>query len=133
MQLNQVPADLGGSGPTGGSKTGVSGGLGILRHSHGPWSRAAGAADDLRISTDATRKNLQSSHTGVLSGAAGLASLAALKTVLTSWETRLDAVRDECESLEPKLRAVAKDMGESDSEVAAKARAVRVAEGGEGR
>ncbi|MGM9386971.1 hypothetical protein [Streptomyces antibioticus] len=48
----------------------------------------------------------------------------------TSWEKRLEAVRDECESLEPKLRAVAKDMGEYDSAVAAKTRAVHVSDGG---
>ncbi|BAC72290.1 MULTISPECIES: hypothetical protein [Streptomyces] len=132
MQLNQLPADQGGSTPTGGSKPGLNGGSGTLRHSNGPWTHAAGTADDLRISTESTKKSLQSGHTGVSAGAEGLASLGALKTVLTSWEKRLEAVRDECESLEPKLRAVAKDMGEYDSAVAAKARAVHVSDGGKG-
>lgn len=133
MQLNQLPADLGGSAPTGGAKTGTGGGSGTLLHSNGPWSRAAGTADDLKTRTESTKKSLQSSHTRVSSGAAGLASLGALKTVLTSWENRLEAVRSECESLEPKLRAVARDMGETDSAVATKAHSVRVSEGGKGR
>ncbi|MFK0023495.1 amino acid ABC transporter permease [Streptomyces sp. NPDC090798] len=133
MQLNQLPADPGGSTPTSGSTTGTGGGSGTLRHSNGPWSRAAGTADDLRISTQSTKNGLQSSHTGVPNGAAGLASLSALTTVLTSWEKRLESVRDECESLEPKLRAVARDLGEVDGAVAAKARAVHVSEGGKDR
>ncbi|MFF6995817.1 amino acid ABC transporter permease [Streptomyces sp. NPDC008313] len=132
MQLNQLPADQGGSTPTRGAKPGSDGGSGTLRHSNGPWTHAAGTADDLKISTESTRKSLQSGHTGVSTGAEGLASLGALKTVLTSWEKRLEAVRDECESLEPKLRAVAKDMGEHDSAVAAKARAVHVSDGSKG-
>lgn len=133
MQLNQLPADPGGSTPSGGSKTGMGGSSGTLRHSNGPWSRAAGTADDLRISTQSTKNGLQSSHTGVSNGAAGLASLGALKTVLSSWEKRLEAVRDECESLEPKLRVVARDLGEVDGAVAAKSRAVHVSEGSKDR
>ncbi|MET9506065.1 amino acid ABC transporter permease [Streptomyces sp. NPDC006622] len=132
MRLNQLPADEGGSIPAGESKPGSHGGSGTLRHSNGPWTHAAGTADDLRTSTESTMKSLHSGHTGVSTGAEGLLSLGALKTVLTSWEKRLEAVRDECESLEPKLRAVAKDMGEYDSAVAAEARAVHVSDGGKG-
>ncbi|MDX5567113.1 amino acid ABC transporter permease [Streptomyces sp. ID05-04B] len=130
MQLNQLLADQGGGAPTGGTKSGSDGGSGTLRHSNGPWTHAAGTSNELKISTESTRTSLQSGHTGVSTGAVGLGSLAALKTVLTTWEKRLEAVRDECESLEPKLRAVAKDMGELDSAVAAKARAVPVSGGG---
>ncbi|MFI2510031.1 amino acid ABC transporter permease [Streptomyces sp. NPDC018972] len=130
MQLNQLPADQGGGTSTGEPKTGTAGGSGTLRHSGGPWTRAAGAADDLRISTESTKKNLQSGHAGVSKGAEGLASLEVLRTVLTSWEKRLEAVRGECESLEPKLRAVAKEMGERDGAIAAEVRAVGVPTGG---
>ncbi|MEV0735455.1 amino acid ABC transporter permease [Streptomyces sp. NPDC050549] len=133
MQLNQMVPDSGGSAPASGAKTGTGDDSGSLRHTNGPWGRAADTADDLKTSTESTKKSLQSSHTGVSSGASGLASLSALKTVLTSWENRLEAVRDECESLDPKLRAVAKDMGETDSTVAAKARAVHVSEGDKGQ
>ncbi|MFG3004012.1 amino acid ABC transporter permease [Streptomyces calvus] len=129
MQLNQLPADQGGGTSTGESKT-ESGGSGTLRHSGGPWTRAAGTAGDLRISTESTNKNLLSGHAGVSKGAEGLASLEVLKSVLTSWERRLEAVRDECESLEPKLRAVAKEMGEREGAIAASVRAVSVPTGG---
>ncbi|MDR3082893.1 MAG: hypothetical protein LBV60_18550 [Streptomyces sp.] len=40
--------------------------------------------------------------------------MAALKTVLTSWEARVDAVKDECGSLAPALRRVAKEQHEQD-------------------
>jgi hypothetical protein len=128
-RLNQSPADSGGGTPTSGSTTGTGGGSGALRHSNRPWSRAAGTADALRISTQSTKNGLESSHTGVPNGAVGLASVSALETVLTSWERRLESVRDECESLEPKLRAVARDLGEVDRAVAVGARAVHVSEG----
>lgn len=132
MQLNQLMPDSDGGAPAGGAKSGTGSGSGALRHTNGPWGRAADTADGLKTSTESTKKSLQSSHTGVSSGAAGLASLRALKTVLTSWETRLESVRAECESLDPKLRAVAKDMGETDAAVAAKARAVHASEGDKG-
>lgn len=86
MQLNQLPADQGGDTPTGGAKTGATGGSGTLKHSGGPWTRAAGAAEDLRISTESTKKHLQSGHTGVSKGAEGLASVEVLTTVRTSGE-----------------------------------------------
>lgn len=126
MQLNQLPADPGGS--TGGD----NGGGGTLKHSHGPWTRAADAADDLRTSTNNSKTDLSSAHEGVGSGAEGLASLGALKSVLASWEKRLGAVRDECEALGPKLRQVAQDMGEVDVSVAAKADSVKVTGTGRG-
>ncbi|MBA9045740.1 MULTISPECIES: hypothetical protein [Streptomyces] len=125
MRLNHLPGDF-----TGSPSKGVSG---TLRHTNGPWGTAANTADDLKTSTESVKKGLRSSHTGVSTGAAGLASLGALKTVLSSWEKRLEAVRDECTSLEPKMRAVARDMGETDVAVADKARAVHVAGGGNSR
>jgi hypothetical protein len=127
MQLNQLPADPGGS--TSGN---TAGGAGTLKHSHGPWTRAAGAADDLRTSTGNARTDLSSAHDGVGSGATGLTSLGALRSVLASWEKRLGAVRDECDALGPTLRQVAQDMGEVDVEVAAKADSVKVTGTGKG-
>lgn len=126
MRLNQLPADPGGS--TSGTVGG--GGAGTLKHSHGPWTRAAGAADDLRTGTGKSKTDLVTAHDGMESGAEGLASLGALQAVLTSWESRLGAVRDECESLGPKLLQVARDMGETDATVGAKADSVKVADTG---
>ena len=129
VQLNQLPANSGGSAPSGRG----NGGGDRLKHSAQPWNRAAKTADDLRISTNTTRTTLTTAHAGVAGGLTGLASLAELKGVLTSWEERLGAVRDECESLEPRLRTVGKELVGVDAGVAAKADAVRVSQGGDAR
>ena len=125
MQLNQLPADQ--AGPTSGSE-----GSGTLRHSGGPWTRAAGTAEDLQTSTGKSKADLSTAHDGVVSAGEGLASLGALMSVLASWKKRLGHVRNECDALEPKLRQVAKDMGEVDARVGAKAEAVTVAGTGKG-
>ncbi|MFE4547985.1 amino acid ABC transporter permease [Streptomyces sp. NPDC056785] len=126
-QSGLLPA--GGGGSPLGQGAGRDGGSGTLRHSSGPWNRAASTADALRISARSTTASLRSSHTGVSAGPGGLAGLGVLKTVLGSWEKRLEAVRDECDALEPELRAVARDLGEVDRGVAAGVRAVPVPEG----
>lgn len=98
----------------------TSTGGGDLHHTPKPWNDAAGAAHSLRTDTDTARSGLITAHSGIDgidTGAAGLLSVAALKTVLTSWEERLAAVRDECGSLEPKLREVARTMGGTDHAV----------------
>ncbi|GAA5068783.1 amino acid ABC transporter permease [Streptomyces similanensis] len=124
MQLNQIPGDAGGS--TGGN------GTGRIRHTHGPWTRAAAVADDLDTSTAKSKADLALSHGGVAGSLGGLASLTALKAVLASWEKRLGAVRDECGALEPELRQVVVDMGEADQAVGAKADSVHVSGSGKG-
>ncbi|WP_432068820.1 hypothetical protein [Streptomyces sp. C10-9-1] len=60
---------------------------------------------------------------------ASLTVLAELRTVLDSWEKRLDFVRDECRSLEPKLRQVATDLGGGDIATGAKSDAVHTPRG----
>ncbi|MFJ7411514.1 hypothetical protein ACIQWZ_11960 [Streptomyces sp. NPDC098077] len=65
-------------------------------------------------------------HEGVEAGAAGLSSVAALKGVLTSWEERLQAVRDECEQLKGNLLTVAREMGESETGAKSSFEGVRV-------
>lgn len=96
---------------------GAGGGNGTLRHSGGPWTGAAGTAGDLRTSTETSRTALGRGHEGVAAGAAGLTSVAALTGVLTSWEERLRAVRDECEQLKEALLTVAKEMGETETAI----------------
>jgi hypothetical protein len=119
MQLNQLPADA----------TGPGGGSGTLRHSKGPWGRSAGAVDELWVSTQKSLGDLGFAHDSVASGAEGLASLGALKSVLTSWEKRIESVRGECAELAPALRQVARDMGEVDVLVGGKADSVTVGTG----
>lgn len=124
MQLNQLPVEPGASG--GATDTG---GGGTLRHTGKPWNQAADTAGELRTSTSAAKKELTDAHTGVASGAAGLASLGTLTEVLASWEKRIGAVRDECDALEPKLRQVAKDLTGADVAAGGRADAVRAPEG----
>lgn len=107
MKLASAAPDSGGGG----------GGDMDLKHSKGPWASASGTAGDLRTSTETSRSALGPGHEGVESGAAGLASVAALKSVLTSWEERLQSVRDECEQLKGTLLKVAKEMGETDAAI----------------
>lgn len=125
MQLNQRPADQGGGG------TRAEGGG--LKHSSKPWNRAATTAHDLGISTNASKSALTKGHAGIAGGLEGLASLGELKSVLTSWENRLKAVRDECEALEPKLRQVPKDLTGVDTATGAKADAVQTPKGSEAK
>ncbi|GGT35248.1 hypothetical protein GCM10014713_31140 [Streptomyces purpureus] len=56
--------------------------------------------DDREASTDGR---------AVTPGNEGLASVGVLKSVLTSWEERIGAVKDECGSPAPNLRLVARD------------------------
>ncbi|WP_412077192.1 hypothetical protein ACLF6K_20290 [Streptomyces xanthophaeus] len=87
-----------------------------LAHSGGPWSKAAAAAGELRISTSEALGKMAAAHEGVGAGTAGFEATAALATVRTSWEKRLAAVRDECGSLRPELLSVARDIGEVDEQ-----------------
>ncbi|WP_223180555.1 amino acid ABC transporter permease [Streptomyces griseicoloratus] len=121
MRLNQA-ADAGGTASSGSGDR--------LKHAAKPWNRAAGTADDLRISTNNTRTTLTTAHVGMAGGLSGLASLAELQSVLTSWEERLGALRDECESLVPKLRTVGRELVEVDAGIAAKVGSVPVQQGG---
>jgi hypothetical protein len=92
-------------------------GPGNLKHSGGPWTSASGTSGELRTSTEKSRAALRPGHEGVSAGAAGLASVASLTGVLTSWEDRLRAVRDECDQLEGALLKVAKEMGETETAI----------------
>ncbi|MEV7115115.1 hypothetical protein [Streptomyces anulatus] len=94
-----------------------SGGTGNLKYSKGPWTSASGTAGALRTRAETSRSVLGRGHVGVDAGAGGLSSVAALKGVLTSWEERLRAVRDECDQLKGDLLTVAKEMGESETAV----------------
>ncbi|MBG0853795.1 amino acid ABC transporter permease [Streptomyces spinoverrucosus] len=133
MQLNQLGrADGSGEGPEGGGER--------LKHSAKPWNDAAQVADELRISTNRVRARLDSTHGsiknkyelehyGVSTGTNGLDSIDVLRSVLTSWEERLEAVRDECETLGPKLRQTARDLGSTDVKVKTDVDSVNVGSG----
>ncbi|MEU5436512.1 hypothetical protein AB0G73_24465 [Streptomyces sp. NPDC020719] len=105
---------LASAGPAG---SGPAGGTGELKHSPKPWSDAAGTAHSLQTDTAKAKGALTAAHSGAEAGTAGLASMGALKSVLTSWETRLTAVHTECGSVEPALRETAWAQGEVDAGV----------------
>ncbi|MEL5957530.1 amino acid ABC transporter permease [Streptomyces sp. CLV115] len=121
LQLNSLPGEGGQADPSGGG-----GSTGTLRHKGGPWTKAAGTADGLQTGTITAKVDLRKAHDGISGGLAGLSSLGALKSVLTSWDERLGRVRAECSSLEPKLRQVAADFAEVDAEVGERTKAVVV-------
>ncbi|MEE1737321.1 hypothetical protein PUR49_12540 [Streptomyces sp. BE147] len=97
------------------------GGSAELKHSGGPWTRAAGGAEALRTHMAPVRAELATAHDGLMAGAGagagGLAALAELGAVRDSWERRIEAARGECGSLAAKLRAVARAQGETDEAV----------------
>ncbi|WP_435877668.1 hypothetical protein [Streptomyces anulatus] len=103
-----------------------AGGTGRLKYSKGPWTSASGAAGALRTRAETSRSVLGRGHEGVAAGAVGLSSAMALKSVLTSWEERLRAVRDECDQLKGNLLTVAKEMGESETAVKSSLKGVHV-------
>ncbi|MGW2105674.1 amino acid ABC transporter permease [Streptomyces sp. NPDC001948] len=122
-QINGLQAE-GGYAKSAGA--GGGGGTGTLKHKGGPWTKAAGTADGLQTSTTTAKVDLRRAHDGTVGGLAGLSSLGALKSVLTSWDERLGRVRAECGSLEPKLRQVAVEFAEVDAGVGDSAKAVTV-------
>ncbi|MCY0947537.1 hypothetical protein [Streptomyces antarcticus] len=114
QELFGVPPGMRLASADGPGGAGGQGDDGDLAHSGGPWSKAAAAAGDLRISTATALGKMAAAHEGISAGTAGLAATAALDTVRTSWEKRLTAVRDECGSLRPDLLTVAREIGEVD-------------------
>ncbi|MFC9747179.1 hypothetical protein [Streptomyces niveus] len=106
--LQALADEAGGAGGASGER---------LRHSDGPWTRAAGGAEVMRTQMSCLRAEFETAHEGVPGCGNGLSVVAVLDTVRTSWERRIEAARDECGSLGSRLRAVAKTQGEHDGAV----------------
>ncbi|MFD9542720.1 hypothetical protein [Streptomyces sp. NPDC060022] len=109
--LSDPAGPVGPAGPPGG------GGREQLRHSDGPWLRAAGGAEALRTHLGPVPSELALAHQGLTAGAGDLSALAELGTVRTSWERRIAAAQGECASLAGKLRAVARIQGATNEAV----------------
>ncbi|WP_392671835.1 hypothetical protein [Streptomyces sp. LN785] len=122
-------SDLGGAGGTGGT----GGGGHDLRHSDGPWVRAAGGAEALHTLLGPVRAELDTAHEGVVAGNAGLAALAELGAVRESWQRRFEAARGECGSLAGHLRDVARAQHATNEAVKASFAPVAAAARGGGR
>lgn len=93
------------------------GASGDLKHSASPWETAARIAGEVKDSTDRARTKLQTSHEAIAREGEGLAAIAALSDVRSSWETRLQDASKECASLGGKLRGVTKAHGKNDAKV----------------
>ncbi|MFD3519165.1 hypothetical protein [Streptomyces sp. NPDC058653] len=104
-------ADEAGAGP---EASGAAAGE-RLRHSDGPWTRAAGGAEVMRTQMAYLKAEFETAHEGVAGGGEGLSAVRALAIVRTSWERRIEAARDECGGLAGPLRAVARTQGEQDA------------------
>ncbi|MFJ7326351.1 hypothetical protein ACIQVN_08855 [Streptomyces cyaneofuscatus] len=112
--------------PRGGADGGGADG-GDLKHSDGPWMRAAGGAEGLVAHLGPVKAELGRAHQGLTAGAGELTALAELGTVRASWERRIETARDECRSLAGKLRAVTATQSEVNEAVKGSFDRVRVA------
>ncbi|WP_343238689.1 hypothetical protein [Streptomyces sp. SID8374] len=129
-----VLAQPGGDRPWwwGGPEGSGGGGGGDLKHSDGPWLRAAGGAEGLVAHLGPVEAELGRAHQGLTAGAGELSALAELGTVRASWERRIETARDECRSLTGKLRAVAATQTEVNEAVKGSFDGVKVAGAGGG-
>ncbi|WP_327116329.1 hypothetical protein OG206_15320 [Streptomyces sp. NBC_01341] len=105
---------------------------GVLKHSDGPWLRAARGADELVSHLGPVHSELATAHEGLTDGAGQLSALAELAAVRESWERRIQAARGECGSLAGKLRSVAQAQGAT-NEAVRSSFAPEVPRGGEDR
>lgn len=101
-----------------------------LRHSDGPWLRAAGGAEELVSQLSPVRGELGVAHQGLMAGAGRLTALSELTAVRESWERRIQAAQGECGSLAAKLRDVARTQGATNEAVRSSFAAVLPGEGG---
>ncbi|MEV5580566.1 hypothetical protein AB0L39_18630 [Streptomyces parvus] len=106
-----VPAGQAGAAGSAGA------GGGDLRHSRGPWLRAAAGADQLATLLGPVKGELEVAHQGLTAGAGALSALAELGTVRASWERRIEEARKECGSLGGKMRAVVQGQTQADEAV----------------
>ncbi|MFH8373708.1 hypothetical protein ACH4A7_09185 [Streptomyces cyaneofuscatus] len=122
--------------PRGGNGGGAGGGGAVeggdLKHSDGPWMRAAGGAEGLVAHLGPVKAELGRAHQGLTAGAGELSALAELGTVRASWERRIETARDECRSLAGKLRGVTVTQSEVNGAVKGSFDGVRVAGPGSG-
>ncbi|MFI2085113.1 hypothetical protein ACH43Y_32710 [Streptomyces rubiginosohelvolus] len=105
------------AGPAGAAGSAGAAGGGDLRHSRGPWLRAAGGADQLVTLLGPVKGELDVAHQGVTAGAGALSALAELGAVRASWERRFEDARKECGSLGGKMRAVVRGQTQANEAV----------------
>ncbi|MFG3408970.1 hypothetical protein [Streptomyces sp. NPDC048142] len=104
-----------------------------LRHSGGPWLRAAGGADQLVTHLGPVKGELERAHQGLTAGAGALSAPAELSAVRVSWERRIEQARGECGSLAGKLRAVVQSQVQVNEAVKSGFDGVKTSSGGGAR
>ncbi|WP_203181624.1 hypothetical protein [Streptomyces pratensis] len=102
-----------------------------LKHSDGPWLRAAGGAEELVAHLAPVRHELVLAHQGLLAGAGRLTALAELAAVRESWLRRIQTAQGECGSLAAGLRDAARIQGATNEAVRSSFAAVNPCRGDE--
>ncbi|MET8408002.1 hypothetical protein ABZV34_07835 [Streptomyces sp. NPDC005195] len=117
MQLNQLPADPGGSTP------GRSGGT--LRSDKGAWTKAAEGVGDLRDNTGKALTKLDDGQTGLAKGS-GCLTAVAQKGVYYSWERRMKDIGELCDGLAGVLEKTGNDQLRTDEAIKAEIAKLKV-------
>ncbi|TVZ75923.1 hypothetical protein [Streptomyces sp. BK340] len=119
MQLNQLPADLGGTSSGGG----VSG---KLRSDKAAWSTAGDGVGDLRDNISKALAQLGEGQKG-LGKDSGCLTAAAQREVHTSWERYVGDVSGRCDKLAGLLEKVGNDQLRTDEAIKAEIAKVKTA------
>ncbi|MFH9731396.1 hypothetical protein [Streptomyces sp. NPDC017260] len=114
MQLNQLPADQGGSGE-GGAYGPPSG---KLRSDKSAWSKAGEGLGEVQTNIGKALSKLGASQTGLDEGSAFLTA-AAQKGVFDSWERRVKDIDEWCEGLAGVLEKTGNDQLRTDQAIEA--------------
>ncbi|MFI6205627.1 hypothetical protein ACIBAI_04420 [Streptomyces sp. NPDC051041] len=119
MQLNQLPADQGGTGPGGGGTSGR------LRSDKAVWSAAAEGVGDLRNNIGKALTKLGDGQTG-LGKVSGCLTAVAQKSVCDSWERRVKNIGELCDGLADVLEKAGNDQLRTDEAIKAEIARLRV-------
>jgi hypothetical protein len=120
MQLNQLPADQGG---TGGGTYGPPSGR--LRSDKAAWSRAGEGLGEVQTDLGKALRKLGDAQTGLDEGSAFLTA-AAQKGVFESWERRVKDIDEWCEGLAGVLEKTGNDQLRTDQAIEAEIAALGV-------
>ncbi|MFJ6073045.1 hypothetical protein ACIQFU_19710 [Streptomyces sp. NPDC093065] len=122
MQLNQLPADRGGTGTAGG------GPVGRMRSDKATWSGAGGALGELQESLGKALARLADGQTG-LGKESGCLTAAVQERVYESWERRVKDISELCDGLAEVFEKTGNDQLRTDEAIKAEIARLKVASG----
>ncbi|MFC9286771.1 hypothetical protein [Streptomyces sp. NPDC057052] len=108
MQLNQMPADQGG--------TGSGGGVGKLRSDKAAWTKAGEDVGSLREDLGKAWGKAESGQTGLGKGT-GILTAATQQGVYDSWERRVKDISELCDGLAGVLEKIGNDQLRTDQAI----------------